>query len=100
MKRPIFVLLFFAAAPLFAQQPLEIRYHSVPDFLRLPPDIYLGEATGVAVNSKGHIFVFSRATPRGPRTPQPPRNSSSLLLTESFSAKLATISTPGPLPTP
>src|SRR5260370_12335326 len=48
------------AAPLFAQQPLEIRFRSVPNFLKLPPDMHLGEASGVAVNSKGHIFVYSR----------------------------------------
>src|SRR5260370_26544573 len=66
MKRFVFVLLFFAAAPLFAQQPPEVRFHSVPDFLKLPPDIYLGEATGVAVNSKGHLFVFSRGNTTGP----------------------------------
>jgi len=67
MKRTIFVVLFFVAAPLFAQQPPpEIRYHSVSDFLKLPPDIYLGETTGVAVNSKGHIFVFSRGNTTGP----------------------------------
>src|SRR5439155_1051344 len=66
MKRRIFVLLFFAAVPLFAQQPPEIRFHSVPDFLKLPPDIYLGEATGVAANSKGHVFVFSRGNTTGP----------------------------------
>src|SRR5881296_3250502 len=66
MKRSMFVLILFAAAPLFAQQPPEIRFHSVPDFLKLPPDIYLGEATGVAVNSKGHVFVFSRGNTTGP----------------------------------
>jgi hypothetical protein len=55
-----------AATPVFAQQPPEVRYHSVPDFLRLPPDLYLGEVTGVAVNSKGHIFVFSRGNTTGP----------------------------------
>lgn len=66
MKRFIFVLLFFLAAPLFAQQPTEIRFQSVPDFLKLPPDLYLGEAAGVAVNSKGHIFVFSRGSTTGP----------------------------------
>jgi DNA-binding beta-propeller fold protein YncE len=66
MKRSIFVLFFFVAAPLFAQQPPEIRFHSIPDFLKLPPDIYLGETTGVAVNSKGHIFVFSRGNTTGP----------------------------------
>jgi DNA-binding beta-propeller fold protein YncE len=66
MKRSILVLLLFAAAPLLAQQPPEIRFHSVSDFLKLPPDIYLGEATGVAVNSRGHVFVFSRGNTTGP----------------------------------
>jgi DNA-binding beta-propeller fold protein YncE len=66
MKRSIFVLFFFAASPLFAQQPPELRFHSVPDFLKLPPDIHLGEVAGVAVNSKGHIFVFSRGNTTGP----------------------------------
>ncbi len=66
MKRAIFVLLLFVTAPLFAQQPPEIRFHSVPDFLKLPPDMHLGEAVGVAVNSKGHIFVFSRGNTTGP----------------------------------
>jgi DNA-binding beta-propeller fold protein YncE len=60
----VFALLF--AAPVFAQQPPEIRFQSVPNFLQLPPDVYLGEATGVAVNSKGHIFVFSRGNSTGP----------------------------------
>jgi len=66
MKRFLSVLLLFVAAPLFAQQPPEIRFHSVADFLKLPPDIYLGEATGVAVNSKSHVFVFSRGNTTGP----------------------------------
>src|SRR5258707_6708059 len=66
MKRSILVLCLFVAVPLFAQQPPEIRFHSVPDLLKLPPDVYVGEATGVAVNSKGHIFVFSRGNTTGP----------------------------------
>jgi outer membrane protein assembly factor BamB len=66
MKRSILLLCLFVAAPLFAQQPPEIRFQSVPDFLKLPPDLHLGEATGVAVNSKGHIFVFSRGNSTGP----------------------------------
>ena len=37
----------------------EIPFDSVNP-LKLPPDLYLGEAAGVAVNSKGHIFVYSR----------------------------------------
>jgi hypothetical protein len=66
MKRSILVLFFFLAAPLFAQQPPELHFRSVPDFLKLPPDLYLGEVVGVAVNSKGHVFVFTRGNSTGP----------------------------------
>ncbi len=66
MKRSILVLCFLVATPAFAQQPPELRYLSVPDFLKLPPDIHLGEVAGVAVNSKGHVFVFSRGNSTGP----------------------------------
>jgi DNA-binding beta-propeller fold protein YncE len=44
----------------------EIPYRSVPDFLKLPPNMYLGEVSGVAVNSKGHVFVFHRGNSTGP----------------------------------
>ena len=44
----------------------EIPFDSVPNFLKLPPNMYLGEVSGVAVNSKGHIFVFSRGSTTGP----------------------------------
>src|SRR6201993_1476130 len=47
-------------------QAQEIPFDSVSNFLKLPPDLYLGEATGVAVNSKGHVFVFSRGNTTGP----------------------------------
>jgi hypothetical protein len=43
-----------------------IRFDSIPDPLKLPKDLYLGEVTGVAVNSKGHIFVLSRGNTSGP----------------------------------
>ena len=43
----------------------EIPFESVANFLKLPKDIYLGEAAGVAVNSKGHVFVFSRGNSTG-----------------------------------
>ncbi len=39
----------------------EISFDSVPDFLKLPPGMNFGEVPGVAVNSKGHIFVFTRS---------------------------------------
>jgi hypothetical protein len=44
----------------------EIPFRSVPGFMKLPPDLYLGEVAGVAVNSKRHVFVFSRANTSGP----------------------------------
>src|SRR5499433_2826003 len=51
-----------------APQPVpEIAYESVPNLLKLPPDMHLGEVAGVAVNSKGHIYVYSRGgSSRGP----------------------------------
>ena len=68
MKRCMCVLLFVMATSVFAQQTAipEIKFRSVPDFLKLPPNLYLGEVTGVAVNSKGNIFVLSRGNTTGP----------------------------------
>src|SRR5690242_7706406 len=67
MKRFFFLVVLLLAAPAFAQQqPPELHFRSVPDFLQLPPDMNFGEATGVAVNSKGHVFVFSRGNTTGP----------------------------------
>src|SRR5437016_5506089 len=46
----------------FAQQNVpEIPYESVPDFPKLPPGMNVGEVPGVAVNSKGHVYVFTRS---------------------------------------
>jgi len=66
MRCSVLFLALFLVIPAVAQQPPELPYHAVPDFLKLPPDIHLGEAVGVAVNSKGHIFVFSRGNSTGP----------------------------------
>src|ERR1019366_4774938 len=69
MKRFALVLAIFLVAPLFllAQEAApEIPFTSVPNFLKLPPNMYLGEVSGVAVNSKGHIFVLSRGNTTGP----------------------------------
>src|SRR6202023_2896746 len=69
MKRFALTLAISMLAPLalFAQEAApEIPFDSVPNLLKLPKDLYLGEATGVAVNSKGHIFVFSRGNSTGP----------------------------------
>jgi hypothetical protein len=61
----LFVLL---CAPAFAQQetPPTITFESVPNPLRLPNDTYLGEVSGIALNSMGHVFVLSRGNTTGP----------------------------------
>ena len=68
MRRCVIALCFFAGSCAFAQQVSvpEIPYQSVPNFLKLPTGMYLGEVSGVAVNSKGHVFVFSRGNTTGP----------------------------------
>ena len=66
MRRSMLVLFVLLSVSLFAQQPPKIRYQSVPDFLKLAPDMYFGEVAGVALNSKGHVFVFSRGDTTGP----------------------------------
>ena len=61
MKAWLVAALALIGSPALAQQaPPLIPYDSVPNFIKLPPDMYLGEAAGVAVNSKRHVFVFSR----------------------------------------
>ena len=35
----------------------DIKFEVVPNFMKLPPNVYLGEGIGIARNSKGHIFV-------------------------------------------
>jgi len=56
-----------SATPAIAQQKAtvqnvpDIPYTSVPNFLKVPPGEYLGEAVGVATNSRGHIFVYHRS---------------------------------------
>jgi len=64
MKRNPFLITtvgLFAAVLLAAQSSVpEIAYDSTPNLLKLPEHLYLGEAAGVATNSKGNIFVYTR----------------------------------------
>jgi DNA-binding beta-propeller fold protein YncE len=65
MKRRLFFIIcalsaLAAARPIVAQSIPEIAYDSAPNLLKMPDDIYLGEVLGVATNSKGHIFVYTR----------------------------------------
>ena len=57
----------FLAAGLLQPAPVhEIPYDADPAFLELPDTLYFGEVAGVAVNSQGHIFAFSRGGTTGP----------------------------------
>src|SRR5689334_7788563 len=50
-----------------AQQSVpEIPFDGTADFFKMPADVHFGEVSGVAVNSKGHVFVFSRGNTTGP----------------------------------
>ena len=43
----------------------DLEFESVKDFLKLPTDVHFGEVSGVAVNSRGHVFVFTRSASAG-----------------------------------
>jgi DNA-binding beta-propeller fold protein YncE len=66
MKRCLFILFALWCAPAFAQQSVpEIPFDSVADFPTLPQDMNFGEVSGVAVDSSGHLFVFTRSNSAG-----------------------------------
>lgn len=68
-RSALFALAALATTPLAAgaeDTPPLIAYESVPRPLKLPDDMYLGEVSGIALNSKGHVFVLSRGNTSGP----------------------------------
>jgi hypothetical protein len=67
VKHALAAMFVMVSGSAFAQQPPvpEIPFDAV-NILKPPADVYLGEAAGVALNSKGHIFVFSRGATTGP----------------------------------
>ena len=66
LARPQIAFAQTAEAPRPMKRVAEIAFESVPDFIKLPDDMYLGECSGVAANSKGHVFVFTRGNSEGP----------------------------------
>jgi len=60
MKTLMLSLLTASLAALPAIAQTEIPFDSVPNALQLPGDIYLGEVAGVATDSRGDIFVYTR----------------------------------------
>ncbi|HEV3061446.1 MAG TPA: peptidyl-alpha-hydroxyglycine alpha-amidating lyase family protein [Vicinamibacterales bacterium] len=49
-----------AGVSLLAQSAPDLSYDANADALSLPANTYLGEVAGVATNSKGHVFVYTR----------------------------------------
>jgi DNA-binding beta-propeller fold protein YncE len=61
LKQTLLAAALIAGAPLYAQKDApEIKFDSVPNALQLPAGLYLGEVAGVATNSRGNIFVYTR----------------------------------------
>jgi len=64
MTRRLTAVLIALALPslaLLAQAPVpEIAFDTATDFLRTPPEAYVGEVGGVGANSKGQLFVYTR----------------------------------------
>src|SRR6266446_4974702 len=95
-------LLQVGPATVYAQQNVpEIQFDSVPDFPALPPGMNFGEVSGVAVNSKGHVFVFTRSNSAN----GPAYGGAAAQLFEfgpkgEFLREIGKASTPGPRPTP
>ena len=67
MKTLAGALLLVCASLATAQSTVPvIAFDSVPNPIRMPRGMYLGEVSGVALNSKGHIFVLNRGNTTGP----------------------------------
>jgi hypothetical protein len=61
-----FLLVLLSGSNAFAQKAKaqnvpEIPYDTAPNLIKMPAGLYMGEAMGVATNSKGHFFVYTRS---------------------------------------
>jgi hypothetical protein len=59
MRAALMILVAVSAAVAQSGAP-EIKFDSVPNPLKLPANIYFGEVGGVATNSHGDVFVYTR----------------------------------------
>src|SRR5262245_8960767 len=65
MKRSFKVLLVATVAAIggalaYAQGVPELQFDSNADLLKFPDNVYMGEAAGVATNSRGEIYLYTR----------------------------------------
>jgi hypothetical protein len=61
----LLLMLIVPGTSAIAQFAPQIPVESVPNFFQLPPGVNFGEVPAVAVNSQGHVFVYSRSNPTG-----------------------------------
>ena len=61
MKYALLAFAMLLSGPALAQSVPEINFDSVPDYPKLPKGMNFGEVPGVAVNSRGHVYVFTRS---------------------------------------
>jgi len=59
------ILTALVASGLLSAQAPEISFDASSTFLKLPANIHLGEVAGVAVDSKGNLFVYMRSGESG-----------------------------------
>ncbi|HWC97018.1 MAG TPA: peptidyl-alpha-hydroxyglycine alpha-amidating lyase family protein [Candidatus Sulfopaludibacter sp.] len=57
--------LFLLSCGLLPAQVPELGFDANINLLKLPPNIHLGEAAGVATDSKGNLFVYTRTGEEG-----------------------------------
>jgi DNA-binding beta-propeller fold protein YncE len=61
LLRVFFAAVLLSGVAVAAQSPVrDIAFDSATEPLKLPDNIYLGEVAGVATNSKGDVFVYTR----------------------------------------
>ena len=60
MKRSILLAFAGGIVALAQSNAPEIKFDSVPNAVQLPTGTYMGEVGGVATDSKGNIFVYTR----------------------------------------
>jgi len=92
------MLMFLSPAFFGMQAPVpEIPFDSVPNFFKLPPDLHLGEASGVAVNRRDTSSYTVAAIQLDRRMERLRRRSWNLPLTVSISARSVATFTHGRL---
>ncbi len=60
-----FILIIVSASSTYAQYAPQIPVESIANFFQLPLGMNFGEVSAVAVNSSGHVYVYSRSNSTG-----------------------------------